>query len=315
MTGIKWVFGLKTRQAAKAVIALTAALNISLVFLLFCAYLDEMITALLFTCLYGVLFTNLVFFSIPESYSLSNLGIVVFFMLAIRFHKRISLYRSILFGLTAGIGALLNPPLGLLLFSLYALCIRQHDFRQFLRLALWAGLTALLVFIGTNFLLFGFDYIEHSRKLVNRWAAFSNYLSFANWLNVVISFFIFSVISPLKELERSIKLEDIQGYFRSPVTTVIFSVFISYLGYALLQAVRQTADRLSLAFAAWPAVIYLFYIYFNPAEAFLYSCQVQVPFMMILARAFREISWKWKPIPLCLFAAGVAYINLTCFQG
>ena len=312
---MKTVFGLGTRQAAKAVIALIGALNVSLIFLLFSFCIHEKTTALVFTGIYGVLFSNLVFFSIPETYSLTNLGIVVFFILAATFHKKISTHRAVVLGIAAGVGALLNPPLGLMLFSVYALCGRQNAFRRSLVLSLWATLATLFVYLGANFFLFGFDFIEHSRKLAGRWASFSNFLYPENWLNVGISFFAYSVISPLKELERSIGLGDMAGYFRSPVTAVAFLLFSFYLGYIALRMIRRLNDILIIAAAAWLAASYLFYVYFNPGEAFLYSCQALAPYLLILARVFQDISWKWKTAPLTLFFVGVTYVNFKCFQG
>ena len=312
---MKAVPGMTSRQAAKAVIALIGALNVSLVFLLFSFYIHEKTTALFFTGIYGVLFSNLVFFSIPETYSLTNLGVVVFFILAVRFHEKMSPFRAVLLGVVSGMGALLNPPLGLMLFPVYVLCSRGDSCRQSLILCLWATLATLFIYMGTNFILFGFDYIEHSRKVAGRWASFSNYFSFQNWLNVWISFFLYSVISPLKGLERSIGLEDMAGYFRSPFTAAVFLLFVFYLGYAVVSIIRRACDILISAAAAWLAAAYLFYIYFNPGEAFLYSCQVLVPYVLILARVFQDISLKWKPVPLALFFTGATYVNVACFQG
>ena len=90
VAGIKTVFGFGNRQAAKVVVALFAALNVALFFTLFHCCIKEKITVLVFTSLYGVLFSNLVFFSIPETYSLANVGILVFFLLVILFRADIT---------------------------------------------------------------------------------------------------------------------------------------------------------------------------------------------------------------------------------
>ena len=125
VSGIKAVFGFGNREAAKVAVALLAALNVALFFTLLRSCFKEKITALLFSCLYGVLFSNLVFFSIPETYSLANLGILVFLLFIIRFRNGITNKGAVILGLIAGVGALINPPLGLLLFSLYILCWRR----------------------------------------------------------------------------------------------------------------------------------------------------------------------------------------------
>ena len=217
VSGIKAVFGFGNRQAAKVAVALLAALNVALFFTLLRSCFKEKITALLFSCLYGVLFSNLMFFSIPETYSLANLGILVFLLFIIRFRNGITNKGAVILGLIAGVGALINPPLGLLLFSLYILCWRRLAWMRGLKRCIQATLTALLVYLGANFFLFGLDFIEKSRKLANKWATLANFLEPMNWLNVGVSFFIYAVVSPLDELKRSIGLEDFSGYFHSPV--------------------------------------------------------------------------------------------------
>jgi hypothetical protein len=309
------VGGLSRHSSTGAVIALIAAVNVTLVFLLLDSYITDRISVLIFTSLYGVSFSNLVFFSIPETYSLTNIGIILFFILAVKFHKNLTTRRAVILGITAGLGSLLNPPLGLLLFPVYVLCSIHANMRQRMWLALWATLATLFIFLATNFTLFGWDYIEHSRKFSARWASLSNYLDASHWMNLSISFFVFSVISPLDELERSIGIEDVLGYFRNPIITAFFLFFCIFLGYVAVAIRQQIKELLFMAAVAWLAALSLFYVYFNPGEALLYSCQALAPLILIMARSFQKISIKWKEIPFALFAIGTAYLNLACFTG
>lgn len=315
VSGIKAVFGFGNRQAAKVVIALLAALNVALFFILCHSYLKEKNTALVFTCLYGVLFSNLVFFSIPETYSFANLGILVFFLLIIRFRCNLTKKRAVILGVVAGAGALANPPLGLLLFSLYILCLRRLAGIQRLQRCLWATLTTLLVYLGANFLLFGLDYIEKSQKLANKWATIVNFFEPMNWLNVGVSFFVYAVISPLDELKRSIGLGDFSDYFQAPARSLVFAIFIGFLLYAVFRLIRRGVDDLVCTAATWLAALSIFHLYFNPREALLYSCQALGPFMLILGRVFADISWKWKALAAGIFTIGLGYVNFKCFMG
>ncbi|UCD78968.1 MAG: hypothetical protein JSW26_26790 [Desulfobacterales bacterium] len=315
VSGIKAVFGFGNRQAAKVVVALLASLNGALFFtLLHCCFRGK-ITAIVFACLYGVLFSNLVFFSIPETYSLANLGILVFFLLIIRYRFDITKKRAVILGIASGVGALANPPLGLLLFSVYALCLRRLTWIHSLHRCLWATLTALLVYLGANFLLFGLDYFEKSQKLANKWATMANFFEPANWLNVAVSFFVYAVISPLDELERSIGLKDFSGYFQSPLRTLVFAIFMVFLVFAIFRLARRGVGDIVLTAAAWLAVLSIFHLYFNPREALLYSCQAMGPFMLILGRVFADISWKWKGLAAGIFTIGLGYVNFKCFMG
>jgi len=314
-SGIKAVFGFGNRQAAETLFSLLAALNIALFFTL-CHYcLKERITVVVFTGLYGVLFSNLVFFSIPETYSLANLGILVFFLLIIRFHDDITEKRAIILGFASGLGALANPPLGLLLFSVYVLCLHRLTWRQSFRPCFEATLVALLVYLGANFLLFGPEYIEKSQRLASKWATIANFLESANWLNVGVSFFVYAVISPLDELERSIGLKDFGGYFQTPMKTVIFVVFIFYLGFTVIRLARRGFDVIILTASAWLGVLSIFHLYFNPREALLYSCQALGPFMLILGQVFTGITWKWKNVASGIFLIGLCYVNFKCLIG
>ena len=315
VSGIKAVFGFGNRQAAKVVVALLAALNVALFFTLLRGCFKDKITAVVLACLYGVLFSNLVFFSIPETYSLANLGILIFFLLIIRFRFDITKKRAVILGLVAGVGALTNPPLGLLLFSLYILCWPRLTWKQGLQRCIWATFTALLIYLGANFLLFGLDYIQKSQKLADKWAAVANFLEPMNWLNVGVSFFVYAVVSPLDELKRSIGLDDFSGYFQSPVKASVFAIFVGFLLYAIFRLKRRGVDDIVLATAAWLAALSIFHLYFNPHEALLYSCQALGPFMLILGRIFADISWKWKDLAAAIFTIGLGYVNFKCFMG
>ena len=315
VSGIKAIFGIGNRQTAKVVVALLAALNVALFFTLFQSCFKEKIAGLVFTILYGLLFSNLVFFSIPETYSLANLGILVFFILVIRFRFDITKKRAMILGVASGVGALTNPPLGLLLFSLYALCLRRLAWIQNLQRCLWATLMALLVYLGANFFLFGLDYIEKSQKLANKWATIANIFEPMNWLKVGVSCFVYAVISPLDELERSIGLKDFSGYFQSPARSLVFAIFILYLLFTVIQLARRGVDDLVITAAAWLGVLSVFHLYFNPREALLYSCQALGPFMLILGRVFADISWKWKGLVIGIFSIGLGYVNFKCFMG
>jgi hypothetical protein len=132
---------------------------------------------------------------------------------------------------------------------------------------------------------------------------------------VGLSFFVFSVLSPLEELERSIGLKDVLGYFRNPVIAFLFLLCCVYLGYMGVIIKRQIKNLLVMAAVAWLLALSLFYVYFNPGEALLYSCQALAPFILIIARIFQNISFKWKEIPLMLFVIGATYVNLTCLAG
>jgi hypothetical protein len=105
------------------------------------------------------------------------------------------------------------------------------------------------------------------------------------------------------------------GYFQSPVRALLLLGFLVYLGYTGYRLIRRGTDDIILVAAVWLTVFSVFHVYFNPREALLYSCQALASFMLILARVFEDIRWRWKPLLIGLFAVGMAYVNLKCLQG
>jgi hypothetical protein len=126
---------------------------------------------------------------------------------------------------------------------------------------------------------------------------------------------VYAVISPLDELERSIGLKDFGGYFQTPMKTVIFVVFIFYLGFTVIRLARRGFDVIILTASAWLGVLSIFHLYFNPREALLYSCQALGPFMLILGQVFTDITWKWKNVASGIFLIGLCYVNFKCLIG
>jgi hypothetical protein len=159
------------------------------------------------------------------------------------------------------------------------------------------------------------DYIEKSQKAAGRWATIANFVEPENWLNIGVSFFVYAVISPLDELERSIGLKNFSGYFQSPVRMLVFVTFLLYLIFVMIQLARRRVADIVFAAGTWLGVLSIFHLYFNPREALLYSCQALGPFMLILGWVFADISWKWKHLVLVIFSVGLAYVNFKCLMG
>lgn len=312
---LRHVLDLGKREAARSIVALLAAVNTALFCHLLLRSLKDKPAALLFTGLYAAAFSNLVFFSIPETYSLAHIGILGFFLALIRFPPDLSSRRAVLYGAYAATGALLNPPLGLLLGAYCGLLLRRVSWRPALRPVLLAAASALALYLGANLLLLGPEFFGRSQNLAHRWATPANYLDLKNWLNVGVSFFLYSLLSPLDELERSIGLRQFTGYFRSPGLLAVFLVLAGFLAAALWRLRRQLADDLVLGACLWLGVLFIFHVYFNPREALLYSPQALGPFLLILARAWEGIPWRGKPLLLALLAGGMAAVNMACLQG
>ncbi len=300
------------REAARRVLAFLAALNVLGMYLLLLKALETRVLAFLLASLYGILFSNLVFFALPETYSLSNLGILLFFLAAAWVMERFRILDAALLGGLAGVGALLNPPLGLLVLAVWGVSFLRLPRRDAVRACLLATVTSIVIFLGTNLLLFGSGFFEYSRKYTGKWADPANLFVSRNWANVGVSFFVYGVISPLEDLARSISLGNVLGYFSSPMKTLLAIIYAAFFPVAAVYAVRRR-DPLAVASCIWLAALLGFYVYFNPREAFLYSCQALAPLLLALGFALAEIPWKGKIPALAAFTAALAWINLQTF--
>jgi len=312
---VKHLFDLGTRDAARAVVAFLAAVNGALFYLLARRLPSSRPTAFLFAAAYGLLFANLVFFSIPETYSLSTTGILLFFLLLTRFRAALTPRGTLVLGSAAGVASLLNPPLGLLLGAVVALAFLRLPPRRAPAASALAALPAAIIYLAANLLLFGTGYFEYSQRYAGKWAALSNLFHLHDWLNVGSSFFVFGAVSPLDSLQRSIGLRDWGGYFTLPAAGLATLGLIGFAIYTLVMLIRRRDSKgegIVLPAAAWLAAIFVFYVYFNPKESLLYASQALGPFVLILARRYEIILWRWKWTGILAWIALAAWANISC---
>lgn len=108
--------------------------------------------------------------------------------------------------------------------------------------------------------------------------------------SVVVDFFFCSVLSPARQLHSSLGWQDLSGYWSSPLGAVLFPLLASYICYGLFAAIKHHKSHpLASSLFSWMFLMTLFYIYFNPQEAMLYSSQILLPLTFILALAFETI--------------------------
>lgn len=314
VAGAKTLHIADTKNIIHGLLAIVAGLNITLFFFLLKKHTHKEITALLWTIFYGTSFANLVFFGIPETYSLTALGITAFLICLPDDQDNLDIKNIIMLGIPAGIGALLNPPLIFLLASAYCLALMKLPFKKFMLSSFLASILALFIFFGLNLLLFGTDYMNFGVGYAKKWASFSNLIHPIEYVKVFTSFFIYGIITPLHKLSSSIGLNDFTGYFSTPLKLPFAATFIGFTIYAGWNIVRKIIkDPLVLSLLAWLGIVCLFYVYFNPRESFLYATQVLGPFMILLMKEFDILEWRWKNIAFAVFVTGTAYFNIACF--
>ncbi len=320
------VTGFSRRDSARVTFALLAALNVLIAFRCLRILLGEAPAAALAAALHGLLFAHLAFWSVPETASLASLALCLFWWMFLRFAPAPSPRRILLLGAVAGAGALATPPLGLLTLPAAWMAWRTLPRRAALRWIAAEGALALAIFLAVALALFGAGFFESSARYSETWASAANFLAPSRILNVFVSFFLYSAVSPLSELRAGLDLRHFSEYWRSPLPACAALAWLAALGGAiwtfarLLRQRRESSPDPAISVFAgaaivWIAVIVPFYIYFNPREAFLYSGQALGAIYFLMAGALREWSALWRrAVPLALGAL-LGFVNLRCLYG
>jgi hypothetical protein len=311
---IKTVFGTSLKQAIISASALFAALNIVLAF-----FVLRMITrvdiAVLTTVIYGFLFSNTFIYSVNETYILSNLTIALYLYHLIKYSQFFSYKNVIALALLNSLAALYNPSLLLLFvpafFMLYRHCPKT---RMISYGCMHVGITSIF-YIGVVYAIFGLKFFSFAGKYTTKYASFENFTNIKLIANTFGSFIFFAVISPFVSMQRNSSfLGDFSQYFSSVFR--IFGLF-SYMAvlYFIINHTITRKQRLTNSMLLFMLAMALFFTYWNPREAMLYSSQILLPFSVILARAFGGMDKKFQYPMMTVFLLLVAINNsMTVFN-
>ena len=291
-------------------VALLGGFNVGLAFVALRSLGAARSLAGVWAAVYAMFFWNVVLFSIPETYVLSNLLILTY--LAILFHvvHRPARSVSVGMGVLAGIAALANPPLLLLSVVHPIVRARELGLRGASRLLVLDALAASLVFTMTNLLVFGDSF---PWKLLDRGLPQASVLHFVQprqGATVVSSFLLFSVISPTANLPSQLSTSDLAHYFNSALGTGLVAVYGAGLLATAARLVRQR-DGIDYALIVWALLMGGFYTYFNPQEAILYAGQVGFAILVLIVRTVGTRSSRTTLAAVFGFGLVLALHNLS----
>ena len=291
-------------------VALLGGFNVGLAFVALRSLGAARSLAGVWAAVYAMFFWNVVLFSIPETYVLSNLLILTY--LAILFHvvHRPARSVSVGMGVLAGIAALANPPLLLLSVVHPIVRARELGLRGASRLLVLDALAASLVFTMTSLLVFGDSF---PWKLLDRGLPQASVLHFVQprqGATVVSSFLLFSVISPTANLPSQLSTGDLAHYFNSALGTGLVAVYGAGLLVTAARLVRQR-DGIDYALIVWALLMGGFYTYFNPQEAILYAGQVGFAILVLIVRTVGTRSSRTTLAAVFGFGLVLALHNLS----
>ncbi|MDK2743461.1 MAG: hypothetical protein NDI90_11140 [Nitrospira sp. BO4] len=285
---VGWLFRIDENRSVIVTLGLISAGNVTFAWWILSQFAVSKTLGLALSVMYGLMFSNLTFFSIPETYSLSGLAVEAYVCLLLALGNKRTGRSAVLLGTAAGFAGLLNPPL--LSLSLVGIVYGWNWGREkeALRYGILTIVVACLVFCLPYALVYGRSILGFSRDYANHYASLSNLLEVEKVASVAVSFFLFSVVSPVVSLAGNISLPQLLGYVNNPIAaaTLIFYLVIGVV--AIGQAIR-CSDALVLPIAIWVLTMLAFYVFFNPREGFLYSSQVLFPLTMLAARGLAKI--------------------------
>ncbi len=304
---IKLMTPLDDDDAVVVALALLAAINILLANLVFELFVSKGNPSILFTVCYAFLFSNLVFFSIPETYVLSSIAIIVWFYFFTKLDNNVGFRDIIWLAVVIAAAGLCNPPLLSLSIPTCYLLYEQHknDLKRFSLLATGILLIPLSLFTFSYTVAHGRYFYVYFEKYSATWASFSHFLNIQHATKVFLSFFFYSIISPVRRssfamFRSSSNIPCFLAYFDSITGTLLLFIYCSLLFYSIYYVIKKK-NHIIISLWLWISLMLLFYIYFNPQEAMLYSCQIMFPLAVIFTIAFNEMKFKYKRFVFYIF--------------
>jgi len=308
------------------VMALFAITNIIIAFYILKFFLGRK-NALFFTIFYGFSFSNLVFFSISETYVLSDFIILVysFALIYLVKNKKAKLEtdgraynyskETIILPLINGLATLFSPPLVVLLVptcyvSYYCLQADKFCIKKALSTILYNTAIVVIVFVALYTSVHGTRFYKIFMSNYNSYGTSLNFLIIKNFIRVFVAFIFFSIITPFNKIAGAIDFKDFWGYFSSFHRIILISFYCYYLLVVFKYIIKQR-NILINAFLLFIVSIQLFYLYLSPGKLMLYSSQVVFPLMFIFAYVFETIEFKHKYSLLSSFLFILALNNAS----
>ncbi|PKN86789.1 MAG: hypothetical protein CVU46_06545 [Chloroflexi bacterium HGW-Chloroflexi-8] len=314
---IQKVLGLSQNKSIRLTLAILAALNITGVYLFLKKYSSSTIESLLFTGFYSFFYSNFVIFSIPETYSMSNLFILIYIATLFVLLKSSTVYSCMLLSVITGAASLYNPVLLSLVIIPIVMVFIQSDRKRWAIISLSNFAIGVFIYYFANYLLFRENPFVVLNYYANSYASLNNLLDIKSIAGVFSNFYFFSILSPHHYMSANLGLIDWLGYGNfifGPVVILLVGIFLIY-GIYVLFARKIQKEAFLLSLLMWTVLLSLFYTYFNPKEAILYSSQILFPLIIIFLHAFRTIKWrlstKFIVFSICLLF--IAFNNISAF--
>ncbi|WP_338424611.1 hypothetical protein [Sphingopyxis kveilinensis] len=190
--------------------------------------------------------------------------------------RRWPLRAAIAAGATAAMPALANAPAAIFVVVYYAFVMRYLRNRphseKFIQLFVPAAL-AISLSILPALVAEGAQGSHWQVNYLNRYANWTNFTDPKILADYAVSVLIFSWVGPLDWLQCRYLLSDLVTLMAHPLRFIALLATITVLVGGLYRAFSSAMRGVSIATLCVASVLALFYLYFNPDEALLYSPQ------------------------------------------
>lgn len=317
---MQFVLHVSSTRSIRLLLSMIAAINIGGIYYFLKKYSGSTINALSFAGVYAMTFSTMVIYSIPETYSSSNLFILIYLAILFSVRKKITYRNTILLSLIAAFASLYNPVLLSLIVIHLLMLFLQNGKIFWVKAAVSNIFLAFSIYFLSNFVIYGMDFITFVDGYSSRYASLTNFLNHEKVLSVLSDFYYFSILSPHSCLTARLGLSDWHSYIHFPLKLcfiILLTIFMIYTIYTIFKKNNENRTFL-VAILVWMVILTMFYIYFNPNEAMLYSSQVLFPMVILFSQSFERIKIKsmYKYLLLGILFSFMAYTNiLTYYNG
>lgn len=275
------------KMALSCAVALLAALNVGLVCLVLLRLTGTATVAVPGSVLYALLFANLNGLAITDSYVVSSLTIGLFFLLWLAPGRNAPGTSSWRLALAAAAAGLANVPLLSLAGLPVARALLHRELAWATRRAVVVaggavGLTGAVVGIH-SLLKWGSvgAYFTRSSGYTASYGDVGRIVDVGSLLDVLCAFLLFAMAAPVSAVPGKLGHEAARFYLDGPTGWIGMAI----VGACLSCAAASLAGRwwrVALPLAAWITALGLFYAFFNPVDAMLYSIQAQAALAVLV---------------------------------
>lgn len=307
------VTDLSDHSAIVLALALMGAACMLMALLVFRSLTGNSLSTWIGGLLYGLSFSNLVIFSIPETYCVSLFILLCYMNVFLFLKDRLTTGGALVLGMLAGAAGLANVPLltlGLIPGIYMTMTRNWRDTFWFSSVML---VTSVVVYLGVVLVVFGPEQILFAQNYSNDWLMWSQLARLPVYLSVWLQFFLYSLVAPGVEIQVHYFTADSLLYFHSPAALVALAGLVAGFLVSLRIAI-STRSALVCSLLVWMFALSIFYVVFNAAESILYSVQVLPAVCMLLVIAHKHVAVRsWTMTATLLTIGCLAFNNLNIF--